>query len=94
MKKPLKTNKTHKINKKLNQKNKHLLIKTAAKFKFKRFHKGLINGFEFNSTATTLQYGWFGLKILKQKKLTAKNVAAFRETISRKKLLKKKQHTM
>lgn len=79
---------------KKNTKNKHLLIKTSSRFKFKRHHKGKIRGFEFNSINTTLKYGAFGLKILKAVKLNHRNVEAFRTTISRKKLLKKKQHTM
>jgi len=85
--------------KKLNQvkktnRNKHLLIKTAGKFKFKRYKKGHIKGCEYNVIATKLSYGMFGLRLLKPKRLTNTHVTAFRETISRKKLLKKKTHIM
>jgi large subunit ribosomal protein L16 len=75
-------------------KNKHALIKACLRSKFKRHHKSKIKGFEYNTVNTTLRYGSFGLKILKPVKLTQKNVDAFRSTIARKKLLKKKQHTM
>ncbi len=80
--------------KKQNKKNKHLLIKTSARFKFKRVNKGKIKGFEFNQTNTTVRYGRFGLKLLKPLKVTHKNVEAFRATIARKKLLKKNKHVM
>lgn len=80
--------------KKQSKKNKHLLIKTSTRFKFKRVHKGTIKGFEFNQTNTTVRYGRFGLKLLKALKVTHKNVEAFRATIARKKLLKKNKHVM
>lgn len=80
--------------KKLNKKNKHVLIRTVSRFKFKRVSKGKIKGFEFNRINTTLRYGTFGLKLLKPLKLTNKIVEAFRATISRKKLLKKNKHIM
>jgi large subunit ribosomal protein L16 len=74
--------------------SKHALIKIAARTKFKRLHKGLIKGFEFNKISTSVCYGMFGLKILKPLKLTQKQVESFRAAIARKKLLKKKKHNM
>lgn len=80
--------------KKQKKNNKHLLIKTSSRFKFKRVSKGKIKGFEFNQVNTTVRYGVFGLKLLKPLKVTHKNVEAFRATMSRKKLLKKNKHIM
>jgi large subunit ribosomal protein L16 len=76
------------------KRSKHVLIKTPSRFKYKRLHKGRINGFEFNQINTSLCYGAFGLKILKPLKLIQKHVTAFKTVIDRKKLLKKKQQIL
>ena len=76
------------------KKNKHALIKTSRKLKFNRVHKGLIKGYANNTINNTLRYGNFGLKILKPCRLKQQHIDAFRETISRKRLLKKKIYKM
>ncbi len=74
----------------MKKKSKHALIKAARFSKFKRVHKGLIKGYVNNLTNNNLRYGIFGLKILKPCRLKQEHIDAFRETISRKRLLKKK----
>lgn len=74
--------------------NKHLLIKTTKKSKFKRQHKGKIKGLNFAYRNTRLCYGRFGIKILNVVKLTRKHIEAFRMSIARKNLLKKKKHKL
>lgn len=85
-------NKKHIVEKK--NKNKHALIKVARKSKFKRMHKGLIKGYANNATNSNLRYGNFGLKILKPCRLKQEHIDTFRETLSRKRLLKKKIYKM
>jgi len=74
--------------------NKHALIKISRKTKFKRVHKGLIKGYANNIVNSSLRYGIFGLKILKPCRLKQEHIDAFRETLSRKRLLKKKIYKM
>ena len=57
-------------------------------------HKGLIKGFANNIINNSLRYGVYGLKILKACRLKQEHINAFRETISRKRLLKKKVYKM
>lgn len=73
---------------------KHFWSKVPKRTKFKRLHKGRINGFEYNTKRTNICYGSFGLKILKPIRLTQAQITSIRTTISRRKLLKKKQHTL
>jgi len=76
----------------LRRKNKHNYIKVPNKVIFKRHNKGIIKGFTFHQVKSTIRYGIYGLKILKPVQLKQKHVDAFRTIITRKKLLRKKQH--
>ena len=76
----------------LSRKNKHNYIKVPNKVIFKRHNKGIIKGFTFHQVKSTIRYGIYGLKILKPVQLKQKHVDAFRTIITRKKLLRKKQH--
>lgn len=74
--------------------NKHALIKISRKTKFKRMHKGLLKGYATNIVNNSLRFGVFGLKILKPCRLKQEHIDSFRETLSRKRLLKKKVYKM
>jgi len=57
--------------------------KSPKKSKFKKFRKGRIKNNETKKTACTLYYGFYGLKILKNTRLNAKQLEAARRMISR-----------
>jgi ribosomal protein L16/L10AE len=75
-------------------KPKHTLGKIPKKTKFKRLHKGRIAGFEFNQANYKLMFGVFGLKILKQVKLKLSHLNSIRNTLFRRKLLKRQHNHM
>ena len=65
-------------------------FKTPKKTKFKKSRKGRIKNNETKKTAHMLYYGFYGLKILKNTRLNAKQLEATRRMISR--YIRKKEH--
>jgi large subunit ribosomal protein L16 len=51
--------------------------------KYKRLHKGRIYPINYNRQTTSLTFGYYGLKVLKDARLTAKQLEASRRMISR-----------
>jgi large subunit ribosomal protein L16 len=56
---------------------------TPNKTKFKRLQKGIIKPIEFKKTSTNIYFGYFGLKALKNGRITAKQLEAARRMISK-----------
>jgi large subunit ribosomal protein L16 len=53
------------------------------KVKYKRLHKGRIYPLSYQHKNTSLKFGYYGLKILKDSRLTSKQLEASRRMISR-----------
>lgn len=71
-------------------KKKKVQVKNLPKnSKFKRLHKGMITSIEYKKSANRLYYGVYGLQILKNGRLTVKQLNAAKQKITR--VIRKKE---
>lgn len=69
---------------------KHLWSRLPRKFKFKKCRKGRISSLEYNTKRTNILYGDYGIKILKFRRITSKQLNSARASITRKGLFNKR----